>query len=647
MKTNIPHRTTQIFRRALPLAVLLGLLVVVPVLADYIGPDRTETVYVNRRKRCHYVAVHDPAGPGYDSCTLNLYVPPNDGCPSNVSGYFSNNPHSCGSGWPSDWPSCCNDPGTSCSITPSSSIVSCTAGDTGCRSVAQTVTHDPATISGNINCPQTGDNGDCTAAASLSLSGNEPLSGYHITDLEGTRNGDAFLCEGSSCTISLVEGANAFTFWALSDWGDSSEMGSANRGVDTRPPSVNASASGTPGSGSWYVSAVTVEASASDPSPGSGLASFQAAVDGSWSAYSGTITLNDGNHTVELLARDSAGWTDSASMSFQIDTVAPTTVITNPAGTTWATGTITISGASSDLNLSGAEISTNGGSSWSALSPDGGGNWSTNWNTHTVSNGSYSVRARGIDQAGNVGAADSVTIMVDNGEPRIYIPDSWPIWQTVAINVVDNGIGVDRVRLTIHAGSYGERVYNWDSGQDEFRWDRYIDGISMPIGGYPVEVEAWDRVGNKGAAWGEIVIPAPDEVDEEDDPGVLSIAPPDDPLSEPPSTSGDAEPASQPTNTPEPPKVVAFGGESSGAGESGAGEIAPPADSSNVLWGAAMIIVTAAKKKREDEEEQKAAAAAIFNQTQIALEEKQAQNAAQAKWEAEQEAARLEAERDD
>ncbi len=514
--------------------------------------------------------------------------------------------------------------------------------------MAQTVTHPPATISGNINCPQTGDNGDCTAAASLSLSGNEPLSGYHITDLEGTRNGDAFLCEGSSCTISLLEGANAFTFWALSDWGDSSEMGSANRAVDTRSPSVSASASGTPGSGSWFVSAVTIEASASDPSPGSGLASFQAAVDGSWGAYSGTITLNDGSHTVELLATDNAGLNDSASMSFQIDTIAPTTVFTDPTGTSWATGTIALSGVSSDLNLAGTEISYNGGSSWTSLSPDSGGNWSTNWNTHTVANGSYSVRARGRDQAGNVGGADSVTIMVDNGEPLIYIPASWPIWQRVSINVVDNGIGVERVRLTIHGGSYGERVYNWNSGQDDFKWDRYFDGVSAPIGGYPVEVEAWDRVGNKGAAWGEIVIPAPVEVEQEDDPGVLSIAPPDDPPSEPPGDTGggdtgggDTAPAAE--EPPAAPSVVTFGSEPQTESE----EIAPPADSSNVLWGAAavaavgaaMIVVTAAKKKRKEEEKKQAAAAAIFNKTQIALEEKQAQNAAQRKWEAEQEAA--------
>jgi hypothetical protein len=633
------------------LTLLLSLLIVVPFLADYIGPDRTETIYVNRRLRCHYEAVYDPAGPGYYSCTMNLYYPPGSSCPSNVASYF--NPTAC-VGW-SD--SCTSVP---CSISSSSSIVSCTAGETGCRSVAQTVTHPPATISGNINCPQTGDNGYCTAAASLSLSGNEPLSGYSIIALEGTHNGTTFACSGDSCSINLTEGGNSFTFWALSDWGDSSERGSANRGVDTRPPSISASASGTPGSGSWYVSAVTIDASASDPSPGSSLASFQAAVDGGgWSTYSGTITLNDGSHTVELLARDDAGWTDSASMSFQIDTVAPTTVITDPAGTTWATGTIAISGVTSDLNLSSAEISYNGGSSWSGLSPDGSGSWSTNWDTQTVSNGSYSVHARGRDEAGNVGESDSVTIMVDNGEPRIYIPDSWPIWQTVAINVVDNGIGVDRVRLTIHAGSYGERVYNWNSGQDEFRWDRYIDGVSMPIGGYPVEVEAWDRVGNKGAAWGEIVIPAPDEVEEEKDPGVLSVEPSEEPT-EPPSTSGGGEPASQPTNTPEPPKVVLFGGESSstgessGAGETGAEEITPPAGSSNLLVGAAavaavgtvMAVVAVAKKKREDEEKKEAAAAAMFNKQQIALEEKQAQKAAQAKWEAEQEAARLEAERE-
>jgi len=640
MKVNHIRITRRSRRVATLLALLLGLLVVVPVLAIYIGPDRTEPVWVRQRLHCHYVASTSYGGTNY-YCTLDLYRPPGSSCPSNVGAYF--NPTAC-VGWPSYPPVDvrCDAPGISCSISSSSSIESCTAGQTGCTMVEQTVTHPPATISGNINCPQTGDNSYCTAAASLSLSGNEPLSGYSIIALEGTHNGTSIFCSGDSCSINLVEGANVFTFWALSDWGDSSLMGNANRSVDTNPPSISGSASGVSGSGSWYVSTVTIDASAADPSPGSGLASFQAEVDGGgWNAYSGPITLNDGNHTVELLATDNAGLDDSESMSFQIDTIAPTTVFTDPTGTTWATGTITLSGVSSDLNLSGAEISYNGGSSWSGLSPDGGGNWSTTWNTQTVSNGSYSVRARGRDQAGNVGGVAAVTIMVDNGEPRIYIPASWPIWRRVAINVVDNGIGVDRVRLTIHGGAYGERVYNWHSGPDDFKWDRHFGDIVAPIGGYPVEVEAWDQVGNKGSAWGEIVIPAPDEVEEEEDPGVLSVEPSEVPPEEyppsgPPFDESDSSLGPTTDSSSQPPTVITFGDESPSSLSSTANQVAPTTGSNNLLVGALAVtgisyatsLALNQRKRREEEEARKAAAAKQFNARQRALEKKRTQKIA-------------------
>jgi hypothetical protein len=224
--------------------------------------------------------------------------------------------------------------------------------------------------------------------------------------------------------------------------------------------------------------------------------------------------------------------------------------------------------------------------------------------------------------------------MVDNGVPRIYIPDSWPIWQHVAINVVDNGIGVERVRLTIHGGQYGERVYNWSSGPDDFKWDRHFGEIIAPIGGYPVEVEAWDRVGNKGSAWGEIVIPAPDEVEEED-PGVLSVEPSQEP-SEPPVTSGGSELVSEPTNTPQPPSVISFGTESSTRETTGSEEIAPPSGSSNLLAGAAAVSAISAvtayalrrRREREEEEERRAITAAAFNARQRALEKYRARKRA-------------------
>ncbi len=625
MKVNQLQIRKRSRRIAILLVLLFSLLVVVPVLADYLGPDRTVRIWVNQRRHCYYEAIYDPAGPGYDSCYLNLYVPPGSSCPSNVGSYF--NPGVCGG----SWPGYCSDPTISCSIRlVNSGLEGCSSGDTGCRSVEREVTYEPATVSGNITCPQTGDDNWCTAAASLSLSGYEPLGDddYYIMALEGTHNGNIFACSGDSCTINLIEGGNAFTFWALSSWGDSSLMGNANRSVDTRPPSISGSVSGTPGNGVWYVSPVTISASASDHLPGSDVASFQASVDGGvWSDFSDPITLDDGNHTLDLLARDRAGWTDSESMTFQIDTIAPTTIFTDPTDTTWATGTISLSGASSDFNLESVEISYNGGGLWSGLSPDEVGNWSATWDTQTVSNGSYNVRARGFDEAGNVGAAATVTIMVDNGAPRIGIPDSWPIWQRVAIKVKDNGIGVKRVRLTIHSEEYGDRVYNWSSGPDDFKWDRRFGDILAPIGGYPVEVEAWDRVGNKGAAWGEIVIPTPDEVEHEEEPGVLSVEPPEEP-SEPPSTSGDEEPIPLPTNTPESPKVTVFG---ESVEETAGEELTTLTGSDNLMVGSAAVSAISAvmayilytRRKRQEEEERMAKAAAQFNAQQRALEEYQ------------------------
>jgi len=51
----------------------------------------------------------------------------------------------------------------------------------------------------------------------------------------------------ASCDVPLLEGENNFTFWALSSWGDSSRMGSLSARVDTRPPQIEGTLSGTPG----------------------------------------------------------------------------------------------------------------------------------------------------------------------------------------------------------------------------------------------------------------------------------------------------------------------------------------------------------------------------------------------------------------
>lgn len=112
-------------------------------------------------------------------------------------------------------------------------------GQTGCTNVQYTGSQPPATISGSVTCGGGTVNGWCTGAAQLLISASEPVAGYSILLIEGTRNGVSFACPGASCSVPLLEGQNEFFFWAPSSWGDSSSMGSASGRVDSQPPQVD------------------------------------------------------------------------------------------------------------------------------------------------------------------------------------------------------------------------------------------------------------------------------------------------------------------------------------------------------------------------------------------------------------------------
>src|SRR3989304_1118451 len=98
-------------------------------------------------------------------------------------------------------------------------------------------------------------------------------------------------------------------------------MGSASGSLDSEDPSLSGSASGTPGDNGWYVSSVTVEASARDG--GSRPAGLGGRGDGGWSGYGGPVMIGDGSHEVELRAVDVAGNTTSESFNLDIDTQSP------------------------------------------------------------------------------------------------------------------------------------------------------------------------------------------------------------------------------------------------------------------------------------------------------------------------------------
>ena len=271
------------------IVILIALAIATPALADYLGPDRTST-------KSHVVT--------YD---YGVWAKDDPGYP--------NNPICNHSGGGSDCIVCTweRKPGNACGDAEYSYKLG-----TKSEVVETTINLDPATISGSLrNC--TLNNGWCNTAPELSVIGSEPISGYNILALEGSRNGQSFACSGSSCNVPLNEGDNSFTFWALSSYGDSSTMGTFTAKVDAVSPSVGLDVSGSNGLNNWYDSPVVVTATGSDSTSGL-LSALLSINNGVWAS---SATLNEGVHNIAIRAEDNARNVSNSSTVISVDTTTP------------------------------------------------------------------------------------------------------------------------------------------------------------------------------------------------------------------------------------------------------------------------------------------------------------------------------------
>ena len=325
-------------------AVTVALMVATPVLAEYLGPNRTVTETSTTckviLKECEFSTAKDEwkyKTVGSWSCSLE----------SKPWQEYSNNSRPC------------ND----------------TLHTNGYQywereDVTQTGTntYPPATITGAIqSC--TLRNGWCITPPQLSLTGFEPVAGHSIIAIEGTLNGQTFACTNSTCSVPLSQGNNDFTYWALSSFLDSSEMGALTAKVDFVVPNINAGLSGTAGQNGWYLGPVTLTSSASDAT--SGLASFTCTRDAIALGSCNTITVNgDGLHTTVLTARDNAGHTRILTQNTSIDSQNPV-LNASLSGTRGSNNWYT----EADLNVSASDPTPGSGLSVIQYNFDGGG-WS-------------------------------------------------------------------------------------------------------------------------------------------------------------------------------------------------------------------------------------------------------------------------------
>jgi hypothetical protein len=202
---------------------------------------------------------------------------------------------------------------------------------------------------------------------------------------------------------------NAFQGSAVSvefDWT------AVNNDADTDPPDTTI----TSGPASLSASPDTSFAFSSDESG----STFECSLDGSAFAacsspalYTG---LGDGAHTFDVRATDSFANTDPtpAGTSWTIDATEPTVSLADPGSP--VRGTVSLSPTANDGTGSGVATLI------VQRSPAGAGTWTTigtSWNTTSVADGSYDLRARATDNAGNTANSPLRTVTVDNTAPTV------------------------------------------------------------------------------------------------------------------------------------------------------------------------------------------------------------------------------------
>ena len=343
---------------------------------------------------------------------------------------------------------------------------------------------------------------------SASASGADAVSG--IASAEVSVNGGGW---ASSAQIS-EDGVHSIQARAIDHAGNQA-TDSAEVRIDGSPPSLDPELSGTKGRDGWYISPVTVFASASDGL--SGVSKIEVSSgSGGWQSAPMTISA-DGVYKPKFRAEDVAGNESTEDgPTVRIDTHPPQSAFVNPpeGSETWVSGEIPLIGQSSDVTsgLLAVEISYDEGSSWSTLERSGG-DWRTTWDASDLPNGSYVILARAGDVAGNIESTARITLRVDNAPPFIDIQEEWEVTETGTLDVEDGEIGLGGVEVVISDEEkvLQKRQYDAMSVPGSVSWDGSLpDGSAAAPGEYAVVAVAWDKIGNRASDEGRIIVPEPE-----------------------------------------------------------------------------------------------------------------------------------------
>lgn len=270
-----------------------------------------------------------------------------------------------------------------------------------------------------------------TTSVALNVSANEVISVWKYS-LDGAAN---ITFTPNIVLTSLSEGSHTVKVFANDT---SNNFGAANVSfsVDTVAPMINLV---SPTNTTYTTTSVNISVSATQPT-----SSFWYVLDGGLVVlFSPNITLSglsQGQHALIVFVNDTVGNAANSSVTFSVDSIAPTVTIISPSNTTYNVSSIT-------LNVSVSESATltrslNGGANQSFTSPT----------SITASEGSNTLKVFAIDGAGNVGANMVVFTFTSPPSTPTPTPTGIPFVYKVMLSVILIAVGLFVMRNFMDQG---------------------------------------------------------------------------------------------------------------------------------------------------------------------------------------------------
>jgi len=315
--------------------------------------------------------------------------------------------------------------------------------------------------------------------ATTMISPNDALSG--VGYVEYRENGASW--QNGSSIISR-DGVNSITVRVFDKAGNvTQDLLSVS--VDTVPPIISPSVSGTAGSNGWITSTGIASAVVNDVTSGID-GGADVSTDGGVSWQAAPISLNDGVYSLNFRAFDIAGNEGMVSLTASIDTMKPDLefIFDGTLGTNgWYMSDVKVSATASD-NLSGVD--------YSDVRVDGGG-WSPQ---QMLSDGVYDLEAQAADLAGNTKSIFQ-KLRIDTISPNsLFISHSNN--EVVAGLVSLHGktsdmlSGMSALEITTDGGN------NWNSATlSDGVWTFDWDTTALQNGIYAVRIRGIDVAGNR------------------------------------------------------------------------------------------------------------------------------------------------------